>query len=161
MKGLFEGMGGDFSDIFKNINGGKDNKNASDLMNILNSINDSDIKDQGSEMGNMTGIFEQLFDVLLKEDVLTVPLTTISNKLQDYMKKNKEKVSEEDKSKYDQIIKYIDEILFEIKKPTPNKEQVINIFEKLHMIGELPSEIMNDSDENMNMMNFAQNLFKK
>ena len=77
------------------------------------------------------------------------------------MIKNKEKVTEEDKSKYDQIIKYIQEILLEIKKPSPNKEQVINIFEKLHMIGELPNEIMNENDENMNMMNFAQNLFKK
>ena len=115
MKGLFEGMGGDFSDIFKTLNGGKDNKNASDLMNILNSINETDIKDSGNEMGNMTGIFEQLFDVLLKEDVLTIPLSTISTKLQDYMIKNKEKVTEEDKSKYDQIIKYIQEILLEIK----------------------------------------------
>ena len=130
-------------------------------MNILNSINETDIKDSGNEMGNMTGIFEQLFDVLLKEDVLTIPLSTISTKLQDYMIKNKEKVTEEDKSKYDQIIKYIQEILLEIKKPSPNKEQVINIFEKLHMIGELPNEIMNENDENMNMMNFAQNLFKK
>ena len=92
MKTLLDGMGigSEFNEIFGNS---KDGKNTSELMGILNTINDNDMKGGGGEM-NMTGIFEQLFDVLLKEDVLTAPLSTIKKKLEEYMLKNKEKVSE-------------------------------------------------------------------
>lgn len=128
-------------------------------MGILNTINENDVKESGD--GKMSEIFDQLFDVLLKDDVLTVPLSTIKKKLEEYNVKNKGKISEEEIKKYEEINKYIDEVLVEIKKEKPNKEYVIQIFEKLHLIGELPAEIMNDNDENMNMLNFATNFFKK
>jgi len=169
LKGMMNGLGDlnglDFKNMFAGMNGTgseKDyNKNMSDLMGILDTINEKDNKTGGGEDGGMNKIFETLFEVLLKEDVLTVPLSTIKTKLGEYLLKNGDKVSEEEKKKYEQITLYIDELLNEIKKPQPNKEHIINVFEKLHTIGELPSEIMQGSEENMNMLNFAQNMFKK
>jgi hypothetical protein len=136
-----------------------DGKNVSDLMGILNTINENDVKESGD--GKMSEIFDQLFDVLLKDDVLTVPLSTIKKKLEEYNVKNKGKISEEEIKKHEEINRYIDEVLLEIKKEKPNKEYVIQLFEKLHSIGELPAEIMNENEEGMGMLNFATNFFKK
>jgi len=164
LKDIFSGLGGsEFKDLFAGMNDPNTvnstfNKNSCDLMGILNNINENEMK--GTEMG-MTKMFEQVFDVLLKEDILSVPLTTIKTKLEEYVKNNKDKVTEEDKKKYEQIGSYIDELLTELKKPQPHKEHIINVFEKLHTIGELPSEIMQDTEENMKTLNFAQSLFKK
>jgi hypothetical protein len=157
-KGLFDGLGGNLQDLLGNMSTG-DGKNVSDLMGILNTINENDVKESGD--GKMSEIFDQLFDVLLKDDVLTVPLSTIKKKLEEYNVKNKGKISEEEIKKHEEINRYIDEVLLEIKKEKPNKEYVIQLFEKLHSIGELPAEIMNENEEGMGIMNFATNFFKK
>jgi chemotaxis regulatin CheY-phosphate phosphatase CheZ len=156
MKNIFDNlnindfMGGDFG---KN----DENKQVSDLMGVLNSINQSDSSGDGDDKAAHQ-MFEQLFDMFIKEDVLAVPMATIKSKLQGYMVTNKDKITEEEVKKYNTIIEYVDEILLEIKKPNPNKEHVINLFEKLHTIGELPQEIMNDT--NLDVFNFT-NMLKK
>ena len=70
---------------------------VSDLMKILGKISESDEKAPNQNGGDeMKFMFEQLFDVLLKDDVLSGPLMSIQTKLKEYVIKNKEKISKED-----------------------------------------------------------------
>lgn len=154
MKDLFEGLGDLMKGTDMNFGGGDDGmKQMSDLMSVLNTINQNDSSPESDDKITKQ-MFEQLFDMFIKEDVLSVPMAAIRTKLLAYMEQHKELTNEE-KSKYNQIIGYIDEMLVEIKKPQPNKEMVIGLFEKLHSIGELPQEIMNESNSDL------LNIFKK
>jgi len=63
------------------------------------------------------------------------------------MQKNEDKLKEDERNKYLKVNNQIDEILIEFKKPTPNKEKIIEIFSNLHTSGDLPSEIMKETDD--------------
>jgi len=59
LKGILDSFGGDFKDLFNGIDDKNLNKNTSDLMGILNNINESD-GGKGGEMGNMSGVFDKI-----------------------------------------------------------------------------------------------------
>jgi hypothetical protein len=179
--------------MFKDGNFGEDMKNLDkdgflkNLYGVLGELSNSSEKGpesttekDSSKMSQkeLYPLFESLFYILMKEDMST-PLNQIKTSVNEYLKTNFSKITEEEKEKYKCVNTYIDTVLVEVKRAEPDKKLIIETFQKLHELSDFGADIFPDggmmgslgggllgagagSDKsNVDLKNIADNFFKK
>lgn len=140
------------TDIFKflqnfqsgNGDNGGETANVGGLYDILGKLSDEQTQNlnESDKAKHLYALFENLLDYLLKSDMLAEPLQQIKTSVESYINKNKEKLKTEELNKYEQLLSYVNTILGEIGKGSPDKALIIDIFYKLHELSDFDDDIM-------------------
>ncbi len=138
-----------FMNMFKNAKFDEELKDLDkdgflkNLYGVLTQLSNSSENDGKMSQEELYPLFESLFEIILKED-LSTPLNQIKTSVNDHLKKNVDKVTQEEKEKYNLVISYIDTILIELKKAQPDKILIISTFQKLHEMNDFGADIFPD-----------------
>jgi len=98
---------------------------------------------KGSESDNFDSMAQNFLREFMDKDILQEPLLEAKKNYETYLAENKEKLNETDKTNYTEQYNCINKLLEVIEKEPDNKEQMINIFEKMHDYGVPPEGILN------------------
>jgi hypothetical protein len=129
-----------FASMSGNGNGNEDMKNVSNVYDLLGKLSDNSQLDGSQE--HMQTLFQELMEVLLKSNLLEVPLNQIKELVRSHIEKNSTTLTTEDKGKYESTLNYIETILIEIKKPEPNKSLILEMFNKLHELSDFDNNLL-------------------
>ena len=119
---------------------------------------------KGAGDDNFDSMAQNFLREFMDKDILQEPLLEAKKNYETYLGENKEKLNETDKTNYTEQYNCINKLLEVIEKEPENKEQMINIFEKMHDYGMPPEGILNPLSKvpfpgNQNMFPGAPNGF--
>jgi len=98
---------------------------------------------KGAGDDNFDSMAQNFLREFMDKDILQEPLLEAKKNYETYLDANKEKLNETDKTNYNEQYNCINKLLEVIEKEPENKEQMINIFEKMHDYGMPPEGILN------------------
>ncbi|EAR93628.2 Pex19 family protein (macronuclear) [Tetrahymena thermophila SB210] len=84
-----------------------------------------------------------LLQEFMDKDILEEPLVDSQKKYKEYLEQNKDKLTAEDKERYQKQQKCIDEILEIVQKEPNNKDKMIAKFEEMQEYGQPPEPLIN------------------
>ncbi|KAL4468177.1 hypothetical protein ABPG72_017158 [Tetrahymena utriculariae] len=84
-----------------------------------------------------------LLQEFMDKDILEEPLVDSQKKYKEYLEQNKDKLTAEDKERYEKQQKCIDEILEIVQKESNNKDKMIAKFEEMQEYGQPPEPLVN------------------
>ncbi|KAK6203041.1 Pex19 protein family-domain-containing protein [Scheffersomyces amazonensis] len=102
---------------------------------------------------DMSKLLVDMLEQLSSKEVLYEPIKDLNTKFPDYLKENKEKLSEFDYTKYNKQYDITNEILSVFDSPTyddnnkDQREKVNTLLESLQELGQPPTELVGDSND--------------